>query len=75
MNELKEQKEQLVRCIRMLERSGIMDYNGHASMRLDDGRMLINVGNCQRSRLTPDEILTIDFDGNVLEGEGRPPIL
>ena len=69
-----EQKEQLVRCIRMLERSGIMDYNGHASMRLDDGRMLINVGNCQRSRLTPDDILTIDFDGNVLEGEGRPPL-
>ncbi len=74
MNGTPEQKEQLVRCIRMLERSGIMDYNGHASMRLDDGRMLINVGNCQRSRLTADDILTIDFDGEVLEGEGKPPL-
>ncbi len=69
-----EQKQQLVRCIRMLERSGIMDYNGHASTRLDDGRMLINIGNCQRSRLTKDDICTIDFDGNVIEGNGRPPL-
>lgn len=69
-----EQKQQLVRCIRMLERSGIMDYNGHASMRLDDGRMLINIGNCQRSRLTEEDICTIDFDGNVLEGNGKPPL-
>lgn len=69
-----EQKQQLVRCIRMLERSGIMDYNGHASMRLDDGRMLINIGNCQRSRLTADDICTIDFDGNVIEGNGKPPL-
>jgi ribulose-5-phosphate 4-epimerase/fuculose-1-phosphate aldolase len=69
-----EQKQQLVRCIRMLERSGIMDYNGHASMRLDDGRMLINIGNCQRSRLTAEDICTIDFDGNVIEGNGKPPL-
>jgi ribulose-5-phosphate 4-epimerase/fuculose-1-phosphate aldolase len=74
MNGTLERKQLLVRCIRMLERSGIMDYNGHASMRLDDGRMMINIGNCQRSRLTPDDICTIDFDGNVLEGNGKPPL-
>lgn len=69
-----EQKQQLVRCIRMLERSAIMDYNGHASMRLDDGRMLINIGSCQRSRLTADDICTIDFAGNVIAGNGKPPL-
>ena len=74
MSGILEQKQQLVRCIRMLERSGIMDYNGHASMRLDDGRMLINIGNCQRSKLTADDICTIDFDGNVIEGNGKPPL-
>lgn len=74
MSGISEQKEQLVRCIRMLERSGIMDYNGHASTRLDGERMLINIGNCQRSRLTVDDIVTIDFDGNVLEGNGNPPL-
>jgi L-fuculose-phosphate aldolase len=74
MSEILEQKQQLVRCIRMLERSGIMDYNGHASTRIADGRMLINIGNCQRSQLTVDDICTIDFDGNVIEGNGKPPL-
>ena len=74
MSEAEEHKQQLVHCIRMLERSGIMDYNGHASTRIDDGRMLINIGNCQRSQLTVDDICTIDFDGNVIEGNGKPPL-
>lgn len=69
-----ELKEQLVDCIRMLEQSDIIDYNGHASIRLDGGRMLINAGSCQRSRLTPADICTIDMDGNVLEGTGKPPL-
>jgi ribulose-5-phosphate 4-epimerase/fuculose-1-phosphate aldolase len=67
-------KEQLVRCIRMLEHNGIMDYNGHASTRIAEDRMLINIGNCQRSQLTTDDICTIDFDGNVIEGNGKPPL-
>lgn len=74
MSDEREYKQQLVRCIRMLERSGIMDYNGHGSVRLDESRMLINIGNCQRSRLTTDDICTIDFDGNVIEGRGKPPL-
>lgn len=69
-----EQKRQIVRCIRMLERSGIIDYNGHASVRAGDGRMLINIGSCQRSRLTEDDICTIDMDGNLIEGNGKPPL-
>ena len=69
-----EQKQQIVRCIRMLEHAGIMDFNGHASLRLPDNRMLINIGNCQRSRLTADDICTIDFDGKQLAGTGKPPL-
>jgi len=67
-------KQQLVDCIRMLERSDIIDYNGHASTRAGDGRMYINIGSCQRSRLTTADICTIDFDGNLLEGHGKPPL-
>jgi len=69
-----EQKQQLVRCILMLERSGIIDYNGHASMRIDGDHMMINIGTCQRSQLTVDDLCIIDFDGNVLEGNGKPPL-
>lgn len=74
MSDTVEQKQQLVRCIRMLERAGIMDYNGHASIRLPGDRMLINIGSCQRSQLTVDDICTIDFDGNIIESNGKPPL-
>lgn len=74
MSETDTQKEQLVRCMRMLEHSGIVDYNGHASARLGADRMLINIGSCQRSQMTVDDICTIDFDGNVIEGNGKPPL-
>ena len=67
-------KQQLVDCIRMLEQSDIIDYNGHCSMRLDENRILINIGSCQRSRLTPDDICTIDMEGKVLAGTGNPPL-
>jgi len=71
---LAEQKQQLVDCIRMLERSDIIDYNGHASIRIAENRVLINIGSCQRSQLKVDDICTIDFDGNVVEGKGKPPL-
>ena len=74
MTEIEQHKQRIVQCIRMLERSGIMDYNGHASVRLDDGRMLINIGSCQRSQVTQGDIVTIGLDGNVIEGQGKPPL-
>ncbi len=69
-----ELKQQLVDCIRMLEQSDIIDYNGHCSIRVGEDRVLINIGSCQRSRLTVEDICTIDFDGNVIEGKGKPPL-
>jgi ribulose-5-phosphate 4-epimerase/fuculose-1-phosphate aldolase len=71
---LPELKQQLVDCIRMLERSDIIDYNGHCSIRLDDDRVLINIGSCQRSRLTVDDICVIDLEANQLEGKGNAPL-
>ena len=74
MTEPAQLKQQLVDCIRMLEQSNIIDYNGHASVRAGDGRMFINVGACQRSKLTIADICTIDLEGNVVEGQGKPPL-
>src|SRR3954470_21984925 len=70
----RELRQQLVDCIRMLEQSDIIDYNGHCSIRIAVNRILINVGSCQRSRLTVDDIVTIDLEGNVVEGKGNPPL-
>src|SRR5438093_6182912 len=71
---LTEVKQQLVDCIRMLEQSDIIDYNGHCSIRLDDGQILINIGSCQRSRLTVDDICTIDIEANQIEGRDKAPL-
>ena len=67
-------KQQLVDCIRMLAQSDIIDYNGHASARAGDGRMYINIGSCQRTKLTIADICTIDLEGKVIEGNGKPPL-
>lgn len=66
-------KSDLALCLRMLEHQGIIDFNGHASIRCDEG-MLINVGSAQRSRLTADDICTVDLDGKLIEGSGKPPL-
>ena len=66
-------KDDLALCLRMLEHQGIIDYNGHASIRCDEG-MLINVGSARRSRLTADDICTVDLDGTLIEGAGKPPL-
>src|SRR3954449_12066711 len=71
---LTEVKQQLVDCIRMLEQSDIIDYNGHCSIRLDDGRILINSGSCQRSRLTVGDLCTIDLEANQVEGKANAPL-
>jgi ribulose-5-phosphate 4-epimerase/fuculose-1-phosphate aldolase len=73
MNPTQPLKQQLVDCIRMLEQADILDYNGHASVRTAEG-MLINIGSCQRSALTLADICHIDLQGQVLEGNGKPPL-
>ena len=69
-----EKKQILVRCIKMLEQNKIMDYNGHASIKINKNQFLINIGDCQRSQLSVGDICQIDFDGNVMEGKGKPPL-
>jgi L-fuculose-phosphate aldolase len=74
MGQLEQKKQQLANCIRMLEASDIIDYNGHASFRGDGESLYINVGSCQRSQLTAEDICHIDFAGTLLEGKGNPPL-
>ncbi|POF34532.1 class II aldolase/adducin family protein [Roseibium marinum] len=74
MSDLEELKKQLALCLRMLEKSEIIDFNGHASIRAGENRMLINVGSAQRSQLTARDICLVDFDGTVIEGHGKPPL-
>jgi L-fuculose-phosphate aldolase len=67
-------KQQLVDAIRMLERAGIIDHNGHCSARRDAGSFHINSGAAVRGALSIDDIVIVDLDGNLIEGSARPPL-
>ncbi|MDB5651030.1 MAG: ribulose-5-phosphate 4-epimerase-like epimerase or aldolase [Hyphomicrobiales bacterium] len=59
---------------RLLVSEGILDYSGHVSTRVP-GRdaFLIQTGLDSRAELRPERLLLVDYDGNVLEGSGKPP--
>ncbi|MDB5764176.1 MAG: class aldolase/adducin, N-terminal family protein [Herminiimonas sp.] len=70
-----EQKQMLVDAILMMERAQVIDFNGHFSARVaGTDHMLINSGKSVRSALTVDDIVTIDLDGNLVEGDAVPPM-
>ena len=67
-------RERLALALAMLERESIIDFNGHFSARLPDGRgLLINAGDSVRSRIAPADFIAIDFDGRLLDGATRSP--
>jgi len=67
-------KQQLVDAIRMLERAGYIDHNGHCSARRDPHAFYINSGASVRGALTVHDIVTVDLDGRLVEGSARPPL-
>jgi ribulose-5-phosphate 4-epimerase/fuculose-1-phosphate aldolase len=75
VNEHLQQKQMLANAILMLERAEVIDFNGHFSWRVPGhDRMLINSGASVRSALTADDIVMVDFDGNLIEGNAVPPM-
>lgn len=70
---MKALKRQLVTALSILERLGIIDFNGHCSVRLETGRFLINSGKSVRSALTPDDMVIANDDGTLAEGGSAPP--
>jgi L-fuculose-phosphate aldolase len=67
-------KAKLVDAIRMLERADIIDHNGHCSARRDATTFHINSGASVRGALTVDDIVSVDLDGNLVEGTAKPPL-
>ncbi len=67
-------KDLLVDAIRMLERAGIIDHNGHASARRDGSSFYINSGASVRGALTVEDLVTVDLDGRLVEGTAKPPL-
>ncbi|MDB5991490.1 MAG: class aldolase/adducin family protein [Herbaspirillum sp.] len=75
METIEQKKQMLVDAILMMERAQVIDFNGHFSCRVPGAdHMLINSGKSVRSALTVEDIVTIDFDGNLVEGDAVPPM-
>jgi ribulose-5-phosphate 4-epimerase/fuculose-1-phosphate aldolase len=63
----------LIDALHMLEAQGIIDFNGHASMRAGEASFAINSGRSVRCALKPGDVVTVDLDGQLLEGSDAPP--
>ncbi|MGY9005086.1 MAG: class II aldolase/adducin family protein [Alphaproteobacteria bacterium] len=67
-------RAQVASCTRLLNMLGILHYSGHVSARVPGkDQLYIQTRNESRAEVSPDSIILVDFDGNVLEGEGKPP--
>lgn len=72
-NEVEILKQKLVTCIRMMAMEGLLDFNGHVSVRCSEDRLLINSRYSTRAGTTLDQIVVADMDGKLVEGEADPP--
>lgn len=66
-------RQELTQGISILERLGIIDFNGHFSVRLDDGNILINTGSSVRSAIGPEDFVIVGSNGEFAEDSPRPP--
>ena len=67
-------REKLIRCIRMMDMIGLVEHNGHVSVRIPGtDQVLIQSRFSSRAALTSKDIVTVDLQGNLLEGEDEPP--
>lgn len=74
-NEDAQARAQAAAATRLLVMEDLLDYSGHVSVRAS-GRdaYWIQRGVDPRSDVSAARMLLLDFDGNVLEGDGRPPV-
>lgn len=64
----------IARAVRMLESTGLLDMNGHLSYRVPGTKVVfINSRRASRATLSTADIVKIDLDGQLLEGEDEQP--
>lgn len=65
---------ELAAVTRMLEMKELLSYSGHVSVRVP-GRdaLMIQRHVDSRAEVVPERMLVVGFDGQVLEGKGKPP--
>lgn len=72
--ELIELKKELATAVRMLESIQLLDMNGHLSFRIPEtDRVLINARKSSRATLSVADVVMVDLEGKLVEGEFEPP--
>ncbi len=66
-------RQQVVDCTRMMVLAELLDYSGHVSARIAPDRFLIPSRDASRAGITVDDVVVVDLDCNVLEGNGPCP--
>lgn len=67
-------REQMSDCTRMMVMAELLDYSGHISARIPGtDRILIPGRDASRAGITVDDILIVDLNGKLLDGNGPPP--
>jgi hypothetical protein len=67
-------RDQLATATRMMVMADLMDYSGHLSARVPGtDRILIQPRDASRAGLKAEEILVVDMDGEVIEGNVPAP--
>jgi len=68
------QREQLVQAAQRLGEAQVMSHSGHGnmSMRLPESGQMLLTSVSHLAHLTPEQLVVVSFDGNVIEGTLDP---
>lgn len=72
-SELKELKQKLIDGCHILDREGITDSFGHASIRIPGGEAFITIAGVSPGCATLERIIMLDLDGRYLGGDKASP--
>jgi len=68
-------REDLVTCTRLLVFCNILDYSGHVSARIPGtDRVLIQPRDKSRSALKPEDLVVVNLEDEVVQGDAPPPV-
>src|SRR5215469_3515127 len=65
------EREMLVAAARRLDHSGVLSHSGHGNMsaRLPETRLMLLTSVSHLAGLTPEQLVVVTFDGEVVDGE------
>ena len=57
---------------RMYDRGYVASNDGNISARIDDRKILITPTGVSKGFMTPDDLIVVDYEGNVISGSKKP---